>query len=112
MKYCFLVAMAGVIAGCATPYQPSGFTGGYKDKELSAGKYEVYYLGNGVTSLETVTEYWHRRASELCQGKKYQYQYGDSTSVTNETVVAAGSGFVPVSVSYPQLSGTIECQAE
>ena len=107
--FCALVVL--ILTGCATAYQPKGLTGGYKDKEISPGKFEVYFLGNGVTSFEKVTEYWHKRAGELCQGKKYTYEYTDTKSLNSSTVIASAGTFVPISMSYPQLLGVVECAA-
>lgn len=52
--------------GCATPYQPKGFSGGYSDQELGAGRYAVDVQVNSYTSQGTALEYAHRRAGELC----------------------------------------------
>jgi hypothetical protein len=59
------------MAGCATAYQPLSFSGGYTDRALSAGQYEVAFYGNGYTRSDDVLELFHRRASELCNGEPY-----------------------------------------
>jgi hypothetical protein len=60
------VVVAGVGIGCGTPYQPKGFSGGYSDTELGAGRYSVDVQVNSFTSQGTALEYAHRRAGDLC----------------------------------------------
>lgn len=96
-----------LLVSCATSYQPYGMTGGYKDKKIGKNRFEVYFQGNGVTSLEKVTEYWHQRASELCKGE-YDYQYLENGHDDN-TVYA---GATPIFVSYPTITGIVECNSE
>lgn len=57
-----------VLAGCATPYQPRGLSGGYSEQSLGHGRWAIEFGGNSYTSQSTVTAYSHRRASELCPG--------------------------------------------
>jgi hypothetical protein len=59
------------MAGCATAYQPLSFTGGYTDRPLATGQYEVAFYGNGYTHREDVLAHFDRRASELCNGEPY-----------------------------------------
>lgn len=100
--------MVVTLASCATPYQKMGLTGGFSEKEVDSGQYELYYLGNGATSWEQVEVYWHRRASELCAGG-YTHIYTDTDSKTSETWVSAGGVYVPVTATYPQVSGVVTC---
>ncbi|MDX2321302.1 MAG: hypothetical protein QNK26_12000 [Moritella sp.] len=100
------VVMSLTMAGCTTDYEAYGSTGGYKDKEISAGKYEVYFLGNGITSDETVSKFWHLRAKELCGGE-YIYEYTD-TNIQDYTIHAGAAP--PLNLSYPQVSGVVECK--
>lgn len=71
--------------GCATPYQPKGFTGGYADFIVRDGMYCITVNGNGYTGRDTLMEYWHRRARELCGGD-YDFQSDTSTDTTVSTV--------------------------
>lgn len=64
MKYLIFISL--FIYGCATPYQPHGFLGGYSEMKLGDDSYVVYFAGNGYTSSLTADQYTHRRAKELC----------------------------------------------
>lgn len=56
--------------GCATPYQPSGFRGGYKEVQIVEGEYDLTFYFNAffVVFGKSADNYWHQRASELCGG--------------------------------------------
>src|SRR6266498_1385348 len=80
-----LLAAAGAaiaLGGCATPYQPRGFTGGYTNFETQPGVYYVSFQGNGYTPRETVIKYWHARAAQVCGGNdRYEIvEHGASTT--------------------------------
>ena len=51
------------------PYQPKSFAGGYTDFETQPGIHYVSFRGNGNTSKDTVIQYWHQRAAEICGGR-------------------------------------------
>lgn len=53
-------------AACATPYQASGFRGGYEDRDLGGGRWMISVEVNSYTSRSTAAEYTYRRAGELC----------------------------------------------
>ena len=81
MKYLINLLCATTITitmtGCIVPYarmNTKGFRGGYDDKGLGDGRYAIKILGNGYTSWEVCEEYFHRRAKELADGKKYIYK--------------------------------------
>jgi hypothetical protein len=55
--------------GCVTPYQPSGFMGGYKDSKLNPGEYEISFYFNAFSFIvNDAPKKWHRRATEICGG--------------------------------------------
>lgn len=59
------------LAGCATSYQSSGITGGFRDQHIAEDVYRVTYGGNGFATRETVQTYWLYRASELTLEKGF-----------------------------------------
>jgi len=61
-----------VVASCSTPYQSSGFTGGFDQKELEPGIWRIEFGGNGFTTAETVQTYWLYRVSQLTLEKGYE----------------------------------------
>ncbi|HFE9764558.1 TPA: hypothetical protein ACGA4J_001321 [Acinetobacter baumannii] len=65
MKKIAYIALIGLLSGCATQYQSSGFSGGFTDTELAPGYYRITFRGNGVTSGERVSDFALLRASEL-----------------------------------------------
>lgn len=67
------LASTVVLFGCAvaTPYQPSGFTGGYSEAPLSEHSYKVVFGGNGHASAERIWSFWIYRCAELTREKGY-----------------------------------------
>lgn len=64
-KAALIAAVCGALAACATPYQPSGFAGGFKETKLNADTYEITVGGNGYTSKQRVRDMALLRAAEL-----------------------------------------------
>lgn len=62
----FCIGMALLATACVTPYQSSGITGGYNDRQLAPGVYLITVHGNGYTGTGTLNEYMLRRGLELC----------------------------------------------
>lgn len=71
-------------SGCSTPYQPLqrgtnewgiliGAGGGFASRQIGENEFEVFFAGNGFTSMETVEKYWHRKAAELCGSGNYTH---------------------------------------
>jgi len=59
--------------GCATPYQKSGFGGGYSDTQLQDDVFSVRFRGNAYTSRATVQKYLLLRCAELTVENGYDY---------------------------------------
>ncbi|CAI3801875.1 CC0125/CC1285 family lipoprotein [Rheinheimera sp. MM224] len=105
------------ISGCArmvaweTPYDKESAwdkVGGYSDKQIGEGKFELTYKGNSVTSIEKIDQYWHRRAKELCNG---EYTFEKNNNMTNkDSAVMAGSTYTPISLSIPVVAGIVTCK--
>jgi len=91
--------------GCATPYQPKGYTGGYEEVEVEPGLFFLEYLGNGYTSLPTVLGYWQRRANELCKARGMVPKIIDRQGGREIRSVSEGTG-----VAKPYYSGHIKCE--
>ena len=60
-----LILGALVLAGCATPYQPRGFTGGYSDRRIDSSTFHVSFRGNAYTSRQAVETASLQRCAEL-----------------------------------------------
>jgi len=87
------------IGGCATPYQKSGFAGGYDESQLNSNMWMVSVRGNGYTSVQRTIDYTLLRSAEICleQGYKYFIITSENTDVATST-----------SVTPKQTSGTVD----
>lgn len=54
-----------LISGCATPYQPTGLTGGFTESQLDTNVFRVTVNGNGSTTPERAEEMALLRSAEL-----------------------------------------------
>ena len=66
-----ILLLTAALAGCATTYQPTGATGGFKEMELKPDIWHVAFSGNGYTTVETVQTYWLYRCAELALEKGF-----------------------------------------
>ena len=67
------LAVALAAAGCATPYQPAGFAGGFTESWRAKNLVVIDFKGNGFTSAEQIGEMTLLRAAELAQAHEYGY---------------------------------------
>lgn len=65
------LGLACLLAGCATGYQSSGLTGGFRDFQVEGDVYRLVFSGNGNTTRETTQTYWLYRAAELTLEKGF-----------------------------------------
>lgn len=110
-KHLTFISVSILVSACSSvpPDQEFGFGGGYKDKEVSHGVYELYYAGNGFATLEGVKEAWHRRASQLCGGDKYEHEF--SFDGTKNYDIYSGVSFMPVTMGFPEVIGIVRCSS-
>lgn len=71
LRVVVLAAIAVIVSSCATPYQPSGITGGFETQELRPNVYRVTFGGNGFTTQESAQVYWLQRCAELAVEKGF-----------------------------------------
>jgi hypothetical protein len=64
MAFCVAASLL-LLCSCATPYQPHGFLGGYKDTQLDSNTFRVSFHGNDETARETVLNYLLYRCAEV-----------------------------------------------
>ncbi len=101
-----------LLSACAAPYGAKGSkwqVGGYQDKPLGPDRYAIEVEGNGYTSHETLEDYFHRRAKELCGSKPYTHTTS-RTFTSKGSVYFAGTYSSSRSVSFPVVFGEIRCQ--
>jgi len=69
------IALAGVVASCASPYTEKGamggLVGGFAVTEVRQDVWRVSFEGNGYTNKETVQTYWLFRSAQLAVEKGY-----------------------------------------
>lgn len=59
-----LIACLLSLAGCATKYQPMGFTGGVAAQQMTADTFRIVARGNGSTASTTIQDYTMLKAAE------------------------------------------------
>lgn len=93
MKRAILACTFLLLAGCATPYQPCGFAGGYSDTQLAPDGFRVFFRGNGYTSRERTQDFAMLRAAELTieGGFKHFAILDESSSEEVSTFTTPGS---------------------
>jgi len=71
-KLPILIALVS-LAGCQTPYQQKGLTGGFSDHVIDKQTVHVQFSGNGLTSREKVERYFLYRCAEVTDQAGYRY---------------------------------------
>lgn len=66
-------ALAITLSGCASTYQPRGFSGGYEEQYRGKTSYRVSFEGNGYTRPQQAQEMAFLRAAELTLEKGHRY---------------------------------------
>ena len=100
-----------VLSGCATGYQPIGFTGGYSDMQLGENSFKVSFTGNGHTLQQRAMDFTLLRSSDLTLKNGYRYFIVNSSETHNRTsfyVNQYGGG----SISKPRATMIISCFKE
>ena len=73
MKTISLFVLTSILVGCSTPYQSSGFFGGFDEIQLSEDSYQVSYAGNRYTSNQQAIDYTLLRSAEIAIANGYKY---------------------------------------
>jgi hypothetical protein len=81
------LALALVLSGCATGYQPHSWTGGYSEIQRAPDIWRIMFAGNANVTSETVQTYWLYRAAEVTIEKGY-----DGFKIITPMVLASNSG--------------------
>jgi hypothetical protein len=102
------IALSAGLAACATPtpYQPNikgqSMGGGYSEIRLEPNRYRVNFMGNSLTSRETVEGYLLFRAAELTVESGYDWfaVVDRDTDKTSRTYVEPDPFYRPWYGSY------------
>jgi hypothetical protein len=73
INYSAVIALTLTMASCATPYQSTGFVGGYSDTALAPDVYRVSFQGNGYTSLGRAQDFAMLRAADTALSHGFRY---------------------------------------
>ena len=97
MKKLGALGLALALAGCATAYQPMGFSGGFEELKLSQDTYRIRVSGNGYTSTGRAENIALLRAAELTLQDGYErfviLNGGVSQELAGTTDVTVNPGF-------------------
>lgn len=85
MAVAFLAVIT--VAGCATPYQQRGLTGGFSETQLAENVFEVRFRGNGYTSSERASDFALLRSAELTLEKGFKYFIVDDDQNISKTTL-------------------------
>jgi hypothetical protein len=97
-----------LLAGCATPYQKSGFAGGYSETQLGENIFRVHFRGNGYTGAERAEDFTLLRSAELSEEHGFPYfiivdskeNVDNSTYTTPVTTQTTGNAYVSGNTVY------------
>ena len=117
MKYKIIVSfiILTLLGGCvSTPYQSSGFRGGYDDIQLSENKFKVSFSGNNFAGRAKVVDYSLLRSAELCLENNFKYFIIEDRDVSTNTRIVSFPGSLNVApsigtVSRPSSTITVIC---
>lgn len=73
MRRVALVAIAVMLAACATDYQASGLTGGFSETQLDRNVFRVTFEGNGYTRADRASDFALLRSAELTLKSGFKY---------------------------------------
>lgn len=125
---------AVTLGGCATTYQPVGFTGGFSETQLAPDVFNVTFKGNGYTAQDKANDFTLLRSAEIALENGFNYfvivdanQYSKHETYTSpayattnlnqdmngnavaNTVVYGGQAY---NYTKPRSSNTIVCYVE
>lgn len=90
-----LSALFGLLTGCSTSYQPTGFTGGFEESVLAPDVVRVAFVGNGYTTRQKTQDFALLRAAELTKkgGYKYFVLLNQETTSNSQSYTTAGTSY-------------------
>jgi hypothetical protein len=134
MRPLLVLVFGVVLAGCATPYQPEGLSGGFTETQLDTNVFRVSFRGNGATHADRAEELALLRSADLTLKNGFTHfviidahsrsqlgtyttptqsyttanatAYGNSAYGTARTTTYGGQTFL---ISKPSTTNTIMC---
>jgi hypothetical protein len=103
-----LSALVIFLTGCATKYQPEGFTGGYSESQLGDNIFQVSFRGNSYTGHDIESDFALLRSAELALQNGFRY----FVIVRPGKEITTTPGGETYDISMPSASNTILCFKE
>jgi hypothetical protein len=72
-KVTSLLIFVLLLVGCATAYQPKGFSGGFSETQLGENIFQVSFRGNGYTRSERASDFSLLRSAEVAIEHGFKY---------------------------------------
>jgi hypothetical protein len=95
MKRFAILLWIGLLARCATEYQPQSFTGGFSDFMTAPDEAVVTFHGNGYTPAERVVEMAALRCAEVTLQHGYRYFVVTKRSGPEWNLILYDAGLCP-----------------
>lgn len=99
--------IAILVAGCATPYQPTGLTGGFDTTKLGENSYSVTFRANAYTSGDRARDFTLLRAADVALENGCPYFLSDKGVEINGGLAWSDSIQFVCYKSKPQSQGVV-----
>lgn len=114
LKTLTLTFVVLALAGCATPYQSRGLTGGFSETQLDENVFQVSFRGNAYTGRERTADFTLLRSAEVAIENGFRYfiivdseRYSQQSAYTTPTTsYTTGSAFASGSYAYGSATTT------
>jgi len=105
-----ILVIAILAAGCATEYQKSGATGGFKETQLAPDMFRVSFTGNSFTPTDRVQDYALLRAAEITLENKAKYfaVVSSADQTRRNTYVTPGTAYTDKKGTTTYTSGDVQ----
>ncbi len=92
MKNIVILSIMLSLVGCATAYQPEGFSGGFSETQINTNAFTVTFMGNGYTGRTKSNDFALLRSAEVSLEHGFKYfiivdakQYSQNNIYTTPT---------------------------
>jgi hypothetical protein len=106
----FLAIVCLALAGCATEYQPQGFTGGYSDFLTAPDEAVIAFHGNGFTSGERAAQMAALRCAEVTLEHGYRYFVLVAVSDVSSNASFTTPGMLAPTVAHSEPGISLQAQ--
>lgn len=92
MRIIITLSIILALAGCATGYEPQGWSGGFSESQIDTNVFNVTFKGNEYTERDKANDFALLRSAEIALENGYQYfviidakQYSEDSTYTTPT---------------------------